>query len=284
MGNFMLYFTNNNCYLLLDILLLCCSCEANCLLPTYKQKLIPLSDERKDSSSALPRHSEQKFKFQKQVTFLLGAIHRNQLNVHEIHVGVGTGSSMGRTQWVMAGVYLAFGRNPVTFHCSLGQLINGVAIMVSPEGQEHIFFTSPASKDIYTSLKRLCREWWTWWWQKAGGKDKWGCNTDVPQEILRNLSKPAFRPGPCTAKRKRVSECLEQLDLPTIEMEKYLLSITFQILGILQKGALWHAKTPSITQYEISFELEVLSASRKDFFSGLVTQAHGNLMCRHCSR
>lgn len=45
----MLYFTSNDCYLLLDILLLCCPPKANCLLPTFKQKVIPLSDERKVS-------------------------------------------------------------------------------------------------------------------------------------------------------------------------------------------------------------------------------------------
>lgn len=41
----------------------------------------------------------------------------------------------------------------MTFHCSLGQLINGVAIMVSPEGQEHIFLP-PWPLTISTQVKR----------------------------------------------------------------------------------------------------------------------------------
>lgn len=58
-------------------------------------------------------------------------------------------------EWVMGGICLAFGRKkqiPATFHCSLGQLINGVAITVSPEGQEHVLPCWPLV--ISTQVKR----------------------------------------------------------------------------------------------------------------------------------
>lgn len=60
-----------------------------------------------------------------------------------------------RLVWVMGGICLAFGRKkpiPVTFHCSLGQLINGVAITVFPEGQEHVLPCWPLV--ISTQVKR----------------------------------------------------------------------------------------------------------------------------------
>lgn len=69
---------------------------------------------------------------------------------------------MACLEWVMEGIYLTSGRKkpiPVTFHRPPAQLINGVAITASPEGEEHIF-TSLASKDIYTSQERLRRDWW----------------------------------------------------------------------------------------------------------------------------
>lgn len=128
----------------------------------------------------LPSRSEKKPPW---ITFFLGAICPKQQDLYNPWVppGQSTAQDTGKEEpvwlqhspihgkervacleWVTEGICLAFGGKksiPVTFQCSLGQLINGVAVTASPEGKEHIF-TSLASKDISTRQERLRRDWW----------------------------------------------------------------------------------------------------------------------------
>jgi len=120
---------------------------------------------------------------------------------------------MACLEWVMEGICLASGRKkliPVTFHCSPGQLINGVALTASPPRT----FLPPWPLKISTQVKRDYTETDG---SSGGRKPDTEIHADALKQFQKKTSracqKPASRPETAPARSKRVSECLGQLGL-----------------------------------------------------------------------